>query len=75
VSEANEEAQAMPAESVRLQWKSTVVAHCQIGQQLLYRWVAYFQSLALVYQFLHTFADKTKYYSAVNVLNILMQKK
>ncbi len=38
----------MPAESVRLQWKSTVVAHCQIGQQLLYRWVGYFQSLALV---------------------------
>jgi hypothetical protein len=27
----------MPAESVRLQWKSTVfVARCQIGQQLLF---------------------------------------
>ena len=29
VSEANEEAQAMPVESVRLQWKSTVLAHIQ----------------------------------------------
>ena len=29
MSEANEEAQAMPVESVRLQWKSTVLAHIQ----------------------------------------------